>query len=186
MRNLIEAVWPTDGSIKRILDLGCGDLWFTYNLPGVEEHVGIDLHQPSLDKAWQKNPIGFKPLCMDAQEYCRLLPDGAFDAVLAIDFVEHLDEDRFRWMLGEIERVASQLAIIWTTMGYIEQGPFSNDGEPNKYQRHLYGPTVEDFEGWKVDTYPEWHGARGGAIFAVKHIKPQKNDIPGYLMPGVE
>lgn len=186
MRNLIDAIWPTDGSIKTILDVGCGDLWFTERLPGVDKHVGIDIHQPAIDKAKAKNVPGFTGLCMDLREYMRLLPDNSFDAVLGIDVVEHFDEDGFHWVLSEMIRVASQLVVVWTTLGYIEQGPVSNDGEPNEYQRHLYGPTVEDFEGWEVDTYPDWHGARGGAIFAVKRIKPQKNQIPSYLLPGAE
>lgn len=174
MRNLIEAIWPSDNSINTLLDLGCGDLWFTASLPGVTRHIGVDIWQNSLDKAIAKNVPGFKPYCTDIREFIRTQADSSYDCVAAIDVIEHFDEEEAKFLITQIDRVTSKLAIIWTTLGHIYQAGFDNNGLPNPFQRHLSGPTVEWFpeaEGWHVDTYPEWHGDRGGAIFVYKFKK---------------
>lgn len=174
MRELIDAIWPEHG-IKTILDLGCGDLWFTDHLTRdteAEVIVAVDLHEPSLVRARAKNIPGLTVYNMDIREYLRLRAEAAFDAVLAIDVIEHFDEDTANWLIGDIQRVAKHLVVVWTTLGFIEQAPYDNNGEFNKYQEHHYGPKPEDFEGWTVDQYPEWHGARGGGLFCHKVIEP--------------
>lgn len=175
MQDLILEIWPDHEPIETLLDLGCGDLWFTVNLPGVKRHVGIDIWPNAIEKALEKAKGHlvkcFEPYCMDLKEYVRLQPLDSFDCVVAIDVIEHLTEDEAAFLLTQMERVASKLIIVWTTLGYIEQGPFDNNGEPNPYQEHVWGPTAETFgEGWKVTEHPEWHGARGGGIFAYKVI----------------
>lgn len=180
MRNLIDAIWPGDGSLKTLLDLGCGDLWFTCGLPGVTKHVGIDLWKPYLEKAAEKGCPGFQSYEMDLQEYIRLQADDGFDVVVAIDVVEHFPEDRAKYVIEQMERVAARLCIVWTTLGFIEQGMYDNNGEYNPYQLHLWGPDPAYFREreWQVDEYPDWHGARGGAIFAYKWFKPADVRVP--------
>lgn len=173
MRNLIDAIWPVDGSIRTLLDLGCGDLWFSYNLPGVEKHIGVDIWQPYLDKALEKNPIGFKGYCMDIREFVRLQAPASYDCIMAIDVIEHFEEEEAKWLVAQMDRIASKLVIVWTTLGHIFQAGVDNNGEPNPYQEHKSGPSVDWFpvsEGWQIQVHPDWHGARGGAIFAYKYI----------------
>lgn len=173
MRNLIDAIWPSDESIKKILDVGCGDLWFTTNLPGVESHIGVDAWKSSIDKAKAKNINGFIGHCMDIREFIRTQADDIYDASLAIDVIEHFSEDEARFLISQMVRVTRKVVIIWTTLGWIEQGEYDNNGEYNPYQKHLSAPTAEWFpeqEGWKIDLYPEWHGARGGAIFTYNFL----------------
>src|SRR3972149_3428899 len=105
MRNLIDDIWPQEG-ITTILDLGCGDLWFTAGLPGVTKHVGIDIHAPAIEKAKTKNVPGFAGFCMDLREFIRTQAEAGYDAVLAIDVIEHFDEDEARSILANMERVA--------------------------------------------------------------------------------
>lgn len=169
MRNLIDDIWPKDDSLHTLLDIGCGDLWFTTGLPGIISHIGVDMFQPYLDKAVEKNIPGFKPYCMDLREYIRLQPESYYDAVVAIDVVEHFEEPEARSIIAQMERICKGLCIVWTTLGFIEQGEYDNNGVHNPLQKHLCAPQVDWFDvsnGWKVDTYPEWHGPRGGAIFA--------------------
>ena len=169
MRNLLDAIWPTDGSIKTLLDLGCGDLWFTAGLPGVETHVGIDLFDQYLEEAYRKQAPGFTGINRDIREFLKECPKKAYDAVLAIDVIEHFEEPQGLWILSQMERVAAKLVIVWTTLGFIEQGPYDNNGVYNLYQEHKWGPAVDSFPAtWSVDIYPDWHSARGGGIFAYR------------------
>lgn len=171
MRDLLDAIWPKDDSIRTLLDLGCGDLWFTADLPGVVQHVGVDLWQPYLDRAAQKNARGFRPERADAQEFLSRQASNSFHAVVAIDLVEHFDPEVGRALIAEMGRVAYKLVVVWTTLGFIEQGPYDNNGDFNPFQEHKWGPQPEDFEGWQVDVHPDWHGPRGGGIFAYKFLR---------------
>jgi 2-polyprenyl-6-hydroxyphenyl methylase/3-demethylubiquinone-9 3-methyltransferase len=75
-----------------ILDVGCGGGFLTNPLAAAGHGVtGIDLSQDSLEVAQRHDPTGSVAyLAMDA----RLLsfPDGHFDVVCMMDFLEHLSE----------------------------------------------------------------------------------------------
>lgn len=170
MRNLIEDIWPDN--IESIIDLGCGDLWFTANLPGVIQHIGVDIWQPQLIAAAKKRPVaGWMPMCMDAYNYIRCSPGKFVDAVLAIDIIEHLEESKGLEILDQMERVARKLVVCWAPLGMLERGPYNPDLTENPYQVHVWGPELEDFQsrGWEVDIHPDWH-QDGGGIFAWKFL----------------
>lgn len=187
MRNLIEEVWP-EGGLRTLLDLGAGDCWFTAGLPGVEVHVAVDLHEPALEKARAKNIPGLKTYAMDIREFVRTQAAGQYDAVLAIDVIEHLARDEALFLVREMDRIAKHIAIIWTTLGWIDQSEFDNDGNWNPYQKHVWGPMPSDFEGgdWKIEQHPEWHGERGGGLFIWKINEPPRvNPLDQQVPPWV-
>lgn len=170
MRNLIENIWPT--GIESIIDLGCGDLWHTANLPGVTRHIGVDIWLGQLKLAEEKRPvIGWEPICMDALAYAQGCQEHYVDAVLAIDIIEHLPKDEGLELLDQIEWVAKKLVVCWAPLGMLERGPYNPDLTENPYQVHLWGPEPEIFieRGWSVDIHPDWH-QDGGAIFAWKYL----------------
>lgn len=173
MRGELLKIWPGNASISSIVDLGCRDCWHTAGLPGVTRHVGVEIWSEALDRGIRKALAGgipyFEPVHDNALAYLRGCPDGAFDAVLAIDLLEHLDgKETGLELLDEMRRVAAKLAVVWTTLGYIEQGPFDIDGQPNPFEEHKWGPTPQMFaeRGWRVRSFPLWHRLRGGAILA--------------------
>lgn len=170
MRNLIEAIWPDN--IGSIIDLGCGDLWFTANLPGVILHIGVDIWTPQLIVAAEKRPVkGWLPVRKDAYDYIKSVPDRHVDAVLAIDIIEHLEKEKGLELLDQMERVAKKLVVCWAPLGMLERGPYNPDLTENPYQVHLWGPEPDDFQsrGWETDIYPDWH-QDGGGIFAWKFL----------------
>jgi len=171
VRDELMTVWPADG-LATVLDLGCRDCWFTAGLPGVTRHVGVDAWPDALALANQKAQAGhiphFEGIQAEALQFCEMTASGAFEAVLAIDLLEHLGAMPAAILTGEMGRVASKLVVVWTTLGMIEQGPYDVDGRQNPYEQHNWGPTPNFFEGigWQHKVYPEWHGDRGGAILA--------------------
>lgn len=175
MRNLIENIWPKD--IESIIDLGCGDLWFTAGLPGVVRHIGVDIWPEQLKLAAERRPVfGWEPVCMDALAYMRQCPDHYVDAVLAIDIIEHLEKEQGLELLDIMERVAKKLVICWSPLGMLERGPYNPDLTENPHQVHLWGPTPEIFieRGWQLNCFPVWH-QDGGAIIAWKFNKGEKD-----------
>lgn len=172
MRDELLSIWPKDGSIRIIVDLGCRDCWHTAGLPGVTRHVGVEIWRPALERGLRKATSGgipnFEPVHDNALAWLRDQRDESFDAVLAIDLVEHLERLDALDLIDEMGRVAHKLAVAWTTLGYIEQAAVDVDGNPNPFELHRWGPTGDVFtaRGWQVRIYPNWHDARGGAILA--------------------
>jgi len=171
VRDELLKVWPKDG-LATVLDLGCRDAWFTAGLPGVTRHVGVDIWPEALALGNEKAAAGhiphFEGIQAEALQFCEMTPTGAFDAVLAIDLLEHLGALPASMLVKEMYRVASKLVVAWTTLGMIDQGPYDVDAKPNPYEQHNWGPTQAFFKGynWQSTAYPDWHGDRGGAILA--------------------
>lgn len=172
MRDELLKIWPR--GIKTLLDLGCRDCWHTSDLPGVTKHVGVEVWQPALERAFAKVAAGglpnFEGKNAEVVRYLSVRDDDEFDAVVAIDLLEHIEKDKALTMLDDMVRVSAKIAVVWTTLGFIEQGPHDVDGQPNPFEEHLWGPLPLDFaeRQWQVQTYPDWHGSRGGAILAWK------------------
>lgn len=171
MRDQLLSIWPPKG-MHYLLDLGARDAWHTAGLPGVRRHVGVDIWPEALARGTAKAMAGgipgWEPVEADALGYLLGAKGGAFDAVVAIDLLEHLDKSPALLMLEEMIRVTRHIAVVWTTLGFIFQAAYDIDGNPNPYEAHKWGPVPEDFYplGWEVRTLPQWHGDRGGAILA--------------------
>lgn len=171
MRRLLEEIWPTNG-VATLADLGCRDCWHTTALPGVKRHIGVEIWPDALARGVAKGVPGFEPVELCALEWCRSQAARSVDVVLAIDMVEHLEEPRGLELIEEMARVARVMAAVWTTLGFVEQGPFDVDGNPNPHEQHVWGPMLEDFtsRGWYARAYPRWHGPRGGGLLAWLYI----------------
>lgn len=173
MRNLIDTIWPK--GIKSIIDLGCGDLWFTAGLPGVSSHIGVDIWPEQLKMAAERRPvIGWEPIEGDALAFLKSCDNKLVDAVLAIDIIEHLSEEEGLTLLDEMPRVARKLVICWAPLGFLKRGPYNSDLTENPHQVHVWGPMPGIFidRGWELDIHPEWH-QDGGAMFAWKFLKEE-------------
>jgi SAM-dependent methyltransferase len=82
----------------RLLDVGCGTGVFAHELGAFGRVVGVDLSRDAI--AWSSRR-GLAELCVGTAEALPFRSAG-FDAVAAVDIVEHTDDAR---TLGEIARV---------------------------------------------------------------------------------
>lgn len=103
----------------KVLYAGCGVDYIrrimAENYCICDEYVGIDLHLPNLRKAFHfVNPIAADYVCYDLTNGLKY-PDGYFDAVLALDVVEHMPKrEQGIALVNELARVCSDLLIITT------------------------------------------------------------------------
>lgn len=126
---------------RTILDVGCGfPQWSWTRLIGVKRTragVGLDRWRPppSGDNAriWGSYVIGTGTNLPFA--------DNAFDAVIALDFIEHLATPDALHAISEMMRVASRRVIVLTPNGFLPQEP-----DQNPWQRHLSGWTIDDLK----------------------------------------
>jgi 2-polyprenyl-6-hydroxyphenyl methylase/3-demethylubiquinone-9 3-methyltransferase len=78
----------------QVLDLGCGDGWFTAALERCGFQVtGVDTSAEMLDQARRRHP-GLHLLTQDVTAALRPELRGRFDAVVAIDVLDHLTHPR--------------------------------------------------------------------------------------------
>jgi len=137
---------------KTVLDLGYGRssplqyFSFTYS-------VGVELFKPYLQET-RKARIFDDYIFADIREI--EFKEDSFDAVLALDVLEHLTkEDGYR-IIRKMQRWARMKVIIFTPNGFVLQNAYDN----NPFQIHISGWTTSEFErmgfrvygvnGWKM------------------------------------
>jgi SAM-dependent methyltransferase len=98
VRDLVE---PAAGD--RIIDLGCAAGAVTHFLSTLGcDVVGVDAEPLGIEKARSL----FPDLQFEVADVAALpFPDASFDKAAAADLVEHLDDETFKAMLGEVRRV---------------------------------------------------------------------------------
>ncbi len=152
---------------RTVLDLGCGH-HSPLQVCKIPFSVGVDMFEPSLLESRRRRihseyiradvrNLGFKP--------------RSFDAVIAVEVLEHLIKDEGLRLMQEMETWASKKVILTTPNGYLPQDPYDN----NPLQEHRSGWEVEDLHrlGYKV------YGSAG-----LKWLRGQKGQVkyrPAFL-----
>jgi hypothetical protein len=138
-----------------VLDLGCG-----HNSPlqhcRVPFSVGIELFDPYLEESKKK---GIHNQYVKADIRKVEFKPKSFDAVVALDVLEHLTKQEGAELLHKMEIWARKKALIFTTNGYLWQ----NGYDDNPLQEHRSGWTASELKelGYKVYGINGWKGLRG-------------------------
>ena len=138
-----------------VLDLGCGPL-SPISRCDVPFSVGVELFDPSLQESRRKSihseyvradvrRLGFKP--------------KSFDAVIAVEVLEHLTKEEGIALLSNMEQWARKKVLITTPNGYIWQDCYDS----NPSQQHKSGWSVKELGelGFKVRGIGGWKHLRG-------------------------
>lgn len=128
-----------------ILDIGCGAQSPVAYVRTKARRVGIDGDGRSIELARLRNTHD-DYIVGDVRE---IISDGEkYDAVLAIEIIEHLSKEDGEKFVKSLERLALKVVIITTPNGYVPQPAI--DG--NEFQRHLCGYSVEELQalGYRV------------------------------------
>lgn len=132
----------------RVLDVGCGPKSI------LRGSVGMDAFLPSLRAGRPHHRAIVAARAPD-------LPfrDGAFDAVVALDVIEHLERSQGERLIAEMERVSRDRVVIFTPNGFLPQGAL--DGNP--FQVHRSGWSPEEFarRGYSIVGINGVRGLRG-------------------------
>lgn len=139
-------------NMQSVLDVGCGS---DSPLAKIKRHfysVGVDIHKPSIEVS-QKHKIHNEYKVGNVFDIDKLFKAKQFDAVVALDLIEHLPKQKGWNLVRKMTKLAKKKVILLTPNGFIQQTPY--DG--NTFQTHLSGWTVDDFKklGFRV------YGMRG-------------------------
>lgn len=130
---------------RSVLDVGCGARSPLRHVPKHFHAEGVDAFGPAIAaaQAEQIHDDYHRQSVTDLD-----FPPKSFDAVIALDLIEHLAREDGLRLLEQMEQIARKRVIIFTPNGPVDQDPY--DGNP--WQRHLSSWTTADFlrRGYKV------------------------------------
>lgn len=131
---------------KTILDIGCGDSSPLRLLSKEYDKTGIDGHKQSLELS-KKRGIHNQYIQLDVRKLSTKIKPKSYDAVIALDIIEHLPKKEGYLFLKSLERIARKVVILNTPNGFVEQ-----HNENNNLQEHLSGWSVDNFraKGYQV------------------------------------
>lgn len=148
----------------RVIDVGCGSGSRSAR-HALGRAIGVDIHFPSVALTRRERSRS-GAICASLQS----LPigDGAVDAVVALDVIEHFDTEQAIALLNEFERVARQAIILLTPNGFLPQPPTPD----NPYMEHRSGWLPADLTalGYSVRGINGWRSLRGA--FAAPRFGP--------------
>lgn len=129
-----------------VLDVGCGDDSRLQFVRGVGRRVGVDAFAPAVERARERG-IHDEYIVTTLGELS--LPDASFDAVIAIDVIEHFEKDESRRFVDRLESIARRKVVLFTPNGFLRQPPL--DGNP--WQEHRCGWDVSELRarGYRVE-----------------------------------
>ncbi|MFA5374637.1 MAG: glycosyltransferase [Dehalococcoidia bacterium] len=138
-----------------VLDLGCGysSLLQYCNVPF---SVGVELFEPYLEESSKKG-IHSQYIRADVREI--EFVSKSFDAVIAMDVLEHLTKEEGAILLAKMEQWCRKKVVISTPNGYIWQDDCNN----NPLEQHKSGWSTKEFRelGFKVYGVAGWKQLRG-------------------------
>lgn len=150
--NYYDALTKELRNMKTVLDVGCGDSSPLAKIKKNFSSFGIDAHKPSILKS-RKAKIHNYYKIGDILKLDSFFKPKSFDAVVALDVIEHFKKKDALKLIDSMDRIAKKKVLIVTPYGFAKQSAY--DGNP--YQEHKSGWNVSDFKkmGYKI------HGMRG-------------------------
>lgn len=155
MNTIVQETMDCDS----LLDIGCGFNPAMKQLTSRMDHsVGLDVFQPSIDKAKVEN-THHEFVLEDVKTYLEKMPDNSFDLVIALDLIEHLTREDGFWLIAQMERLARKKIVIFTPNGFVPQTPYDN----NPFQEHISGWEIPEMEerGYKIFGFGGYQKLRG-------------------------
>jgi len=117
---------------ESVLDLGCGPSSPLQYCKNVKYSVGVDIFQPYLEES-KRRKIHTEYIEKEIEEVD--FPQKSFDAVILIEVLEHLSEEKGYEILKKARKWARKKILVSTPNGFVFQG--ERDGNPK--QKHLSG-----------------------------------------------
>lgn len=147
--SLVDPVsWVINRSTESILDVGCGQglpMQMIKMRMKIKKSVGVDLFEPYL-KECKKKKIHTEYVRADV----RKLPfgDKSFDAVIALQVLEHLHKDEAWKVLYKMEKIARKQVIVAMPIG--EMYHPAVDGNEHQLHHAAFYPKELKKKGYKI------------------------------------
>jgi len=141
-----KGLWDfKDGEIESVLDVACGlALKSKFLAPPPKIIVGVDIFEPYLRNI--EADVAYAVVKYDVRKIKDIFLSNSFDAVYAIDILEHLKHKESVELIKQLKMIAKKAVIIEVPRGYVPQNIDIQGYGAHKYQTHRSGWDVEDLE----------------------------------------
>lgn len=137
-----------------VLDLGCGARSPISKIKKTFYSVGYDMFPQSVATS-KKDHIHDTYVRDDVLRADTHFPKSSFDAVIALDLIEHLPKQDGKKLIDVMSKLAKKKVIIMTPNGFYKQEPYEN----NPFQVHKSGWKTKDFT------------SRGFRVYGIRGLK---------------
>ncbi|MBZ4407678.1 class I SAM-dependent methyltransferase [Myxococcus sp. MISCRS1] len=158
------------GTCDSVLDIGCGSGSPLKHISHeFSRTVGVDGYTASIERS-RAAGIHQEYHQLDLLQVGQHFAPKSFDAVIALDVIEHFDKPEGYRLLEMMESLARKRVVIFTPNGFLPQDEWDN----NVHQVHRSGWEVYDFElrGYRVTGMSGLKPLRGD--FALPRIRPAR------------
>lgn len=144
---------------ESVLDVGCGDNSPLAKVKKTFYSVGMDIFKPNIEKS-KKAKIHNYYKIGDILKLDSFFKPKSFDAVVALDVIEHFKKRDALKLIDSMEEIAKKKVLIITPYGFAKQSAY--DGNP--YQEHKSGWNMSDFKkmGYRIYGMRGFRFIRGG------------------------
>jgi SAM-dependent methyltransferase len=121
---------------RSVLDIGCGNNSPLRLINNKNKYfVGVDIYYPR-----EKRKIHHRYIQADASDINKHFKPKSFDAVVALDLIEHLPKKQGINLIEKMENIAKRKIVILTPNGFVKQ-----TADDNSFQEHVSGWEIKDF-----------------------------------------
>lgn len=131
------------------LDVGCGPGRYLNTLPPRADRFGLDAVARNLGQCRRATTYHGR-----AQDLLPSFRDEWFDAVYAIDFIEHMDAGDAAAVIAEMKRIARRKVVLFTPYGFMPQDGAEFEPDEAEWQTHRSGWLPEDLPGFVTEVWP--------------------------------
>lgn len=135
-----------------VLDVGCGSDSPLAKINKFFISHGVDAHKPSVLTSRNKK-IHNKYTIGNMNQLCKYFKPKSFDAVIALDVIEHFPKEEAYKLIKDMEKIARKKVILLTPNGFYPQDGYDS----NPYQIHKSGWSTKDLQKLNYKIY----GLRG-------------------------
>jgi len=136
------SLWPFKyNELDGVLDVACG-LSLKSQYLDCTFRVGVDIHEPYL-RAIECHSR-YAVLKYDVRRLNEIFMENSFDAVYALDIIEHLEKEESLDLIAQCKKIAKRAVVIETPEGYIPQNLDIQGFEAHEYQTHRCGWEVSE------------------------------------------
>lgn len=142
--------------LDSVLDVGCGEHSCLEFVDGIALKVGVEAFGPAIASSRAR---GVHHVYLHAELEHLDLGGLRFEAVIAIDLIEHFTKEVSRRLVLRLESLATRKVLLFTPNGFLPQPAF--DGNP--WQEHKYGWEAAELQelGYRVEGALGWKRLRG-------------------------
>ena len=180
-RSLVRELRLALRDCPTVLEVGCGTNSPMQYLAQEHRIEGLDIYEPSLKECMAKGFLK-KGHLGSAMDIDRLFPEKSFDALVALDLIEHLPKADGFQLIEKMTRVARRRIVIFTPNGFVPQ-----HDDANPWQEHLSGWQMAEFQklGFRViglNGYKALRGERAMLRHRPKFFWGMVSEISHYVL----